>query len=196
MKQLEFQKTKSHWQHRFAHGGTLRKKRKGRRQRPLSSREPLHLVFKARKDRVRQGLRTPKRFQLIHELSRKYAKKFFVKVEQMSIQSDHLHLSIRATRRSNFQSFFRVLAGQIAQRFEREGLLSLWVVTGTQKPQKPKPKGLWLYRPFTRVIRGYKAYQTLRNYIQLNEKEARGEIPYRPERLKGLSNSEWETLWS
>lgn len=58
-----------------------------------------------------------------------------------------------------------------------------------------KATGLWLYRPFTRVIRGWRAYKTVRDYIQLNEKEALGEIPYRPSRLRGLLKSEWESLW-
>jgi hypothetical protein len=57
-------------------------------------------------------------------------------------------------------------------------------------------KKLWKYRPFTRVVFGRRGYMTVQNYIQLNEKEARGEIPYRKERLRGLSMTEWELLWS
>ena len=30
---------------------------------------------------------------------------------------------------------------------------------------------LWKYRPFSRVVRGYKTYKIVRNYIQLNEKK-------------------------
>jgi hypothetical protein len=55
--------------------------------------------------------------------------------------------------------------------------------------------GLWKYRPFSRVVRGYKAYRIVRDYVQLNEKEITGQIPYRKQRLKGLSSSEWEALW-
>lgn len=192
---------KSNWQHRFSYGGTLRQCRAGRGARPLSSREPLHLVLKARREKIRPGFRTYQRFALIHFILRKYATHFFVKIEQVSIQGDHIHLLIRTTRRSNYQNFFRVLAGQIAQRFEQEGLLAVTSpnVTGTpgrsKGPGKPSPKGLWRHRPFSRVVRGWRAYKIVRDYIQLNEKEALGHIPYRKERLKGLSNSEWQTLW-
>ncbi len=225
---------KSHWQHRFSHGGTLRKCRAGRGARPLSSREPLHLVLKAHREKIRPGFRTYKRFALIHFILRKYAVHFFVKIEQVSIQGDHIHLLIRTTRRSNYQNFFRVFAGQIAQRFEKEGLLTVTKqplskplsrptghrahaavtgtpgmtgsvgksgVTGTCKAAGKNgvtgtsPKGLWRHRPFSRVVRGWRAYKIVRNYIQLNEKEALGHIPYRKERLKGLSTSEWQTLW-
>jgi hypothetical protein len=216
-------------------------------------------------------------------LVQKYKFKFYVKVEQLSIQGDHLHLLIRTTRRSNYQSFFRVVAGQIAQQFEKEGLLTLSVTDtpqhvartqagGSQKHRRAKklagensqhqagpgpaparkqrenqvvtdtPKDfalaqarrfkardqvevhesinahgpiepgdlnqeaakpgrktlmkLWKYRPFTRVVKSRKAYQTVRDYIQLNEKEAIGEIAYQKRRLKGLSENEWEALWA
>ncbi len=212
---------KTQWQHRFSYGGTLRQCRAGRGARPLSSREPLHLVLKARKEKIRPGFRTYKRFALIHFILRKYAAHFFVKIEQVSIQGDHIHLLIRTTRRSNFQNFFRVFAGQIAQRFEKKGLLTITKqplpqpavdrvhanVTGTPKvnvsqgtsqsreiSRAPCLNGLWRHRPFSRVVRG-RAYKIVRDYIQLNEKEALGQIPYRKERLKGLSNSEWQILW-
>jgi len=57
-------------------------------------------------------------------------------------------------------------------------------------------KRLWQQRPFARVVKGFRAYQTVRDYIQLNEQETLGHIPYRSQRLKGLSSSEWEILWS
>ncbi len=212
---------KTQWQHRFSYGGTLRQCRAGRGARPLSSREPLHLVLKARKEKLRPGFRTYKRFALVHFILRQYAAWFFVKIEQVSIQGDHIHLLIRTTRRSNYQNFFRVFAGQIAQRFEKEGLLTITKqspiqptrnrahaqVTGTPgmtgrvgttqtngtAPNLAPPSltGLWRHRPFSRVVRGWRAYKIVRDYIQLNEKEALGQIPYRKERLKGLSNSEW-----
>jgi hypothetical protein len=55
---------------------------------------------------------------------------------------------------------------------------------------------LWKYRPFTRVVRGFKAYKLVRDYIQLNEKEATGEIRYSKQRLRGLLADELSRLWS
>jgi hypothetical protein len=54
---------------------------------------------------------------------------------------------------------------------------------------------LWKYRPFTRVVRGYKAYKIVRDYIQLNEKEATGEVRYSKQRLRGLLADELSRLW-
>lgn len=208
------------------HGGEHRKKRHGRGQRPLSCKESLHVVFKINKIVLKtQSLRTHQNFKLTREIIQKYADRFFVKIEQISIQGDHIHCLVRTTRRSFFHHFFRVASGQIAQQFEKTDKLRFVAdersqrgfenVTDTQRtsskgtPQstlkgthekgnhlvKRKLK-LWMYRPYSRVVRGYKNNKIDRNYIQLNEKEALGEITYKKNRLRGLSMAEWEILWT
>ncbi len=209
---------KSNKEHTYKHGGELRKKRAGRFQRPLSTKAPHHIVFKVNKLALRhQSLRSIQGFALSQMIIRKYAKKFFVKVEQITIQNDHIHMMIRASRRSLFHNFFRVVAGQIAQQFEKEGLLRFIEGIGhivkkngqvvLSLPEKvtdtrvgrlknaKKKLSLWKCRPFSHLIKGYKAYKTVRDYIQLNEKEVTGAIPYRKERLKGLTKLERELLW-
>ena len=186
-KQQSFFKSDS--KHRFCHGGTLRQLRAGRGMRPLSSKEPIHVVFKVNRLRLRFGLRSSQSQKLVFQIVRQYSKKFFVRIDQISLQRDHCHLLVRATRRTHFHHFFRVTAGQIAQRFEKEGLLR---VTGTPKTKPKKGTGLWKHRPFSRVVRGWRACKIVRDYIRLNELEAQGKVPYRKARLKGLSSSEWE----
>lgn len=191
----------------LSHGGELRNKKKGRGSRPLSSKEPLHVVFKVAQFQLRhQSLRTPQSFKLILKIIEKYAKYFAVKIEQRSVQKDHIHLLIRTSRRKHYHHFFRVVAGQIAQRFEKAGLLS-GAQAAAKLTTKPNPKAnikqkvtgtpkIWKYRPFSRVVRGWKSYKIIRNYIQLNEKEALGVIRYQKKRLRGLSTSDWQLLWA
>jgi putative transposase len=190
----------------LSHGGALRQKRSGRGQRPLSTKHPLHLVFKIKKQQLKsRSLRTPKNFQLTTHLIWKYAKRFHIKVEQFSVQKDHIHLLIRTNKRNQFQNYFRVFSGQLAQELQKQkAVLSDWkspaheAVTDTPLRQRKKKRGqlkklsIWLHRPFSRVVKGWKAYKTVRNYIQLNEQEALGVIPYQMNRLKGLSSTEWE----
>jgi len=197
IQQLSFEKELAF--HRFNHGGVLRKRRLGRGRRPLSTKEPLHVVFKIDKQRLRcKSLRSVRSFNLVHKIIKTYAKHFFVHIEQLSIQNDHCHLLVRTKRRSLFHNFFRVVAGQIAQIFEKEGLLL--GVTDTHNTQlvRTVKKGtkLWLYRPFSRVIRGYKAYLIVRDYTQLNEKEALGQIKYNSKRLRGLTRKDITKLWN
>ncbi len=114
----------------------------------------------------------------------KYSKKFFVKVEQVSINADRIHLLLRGSKCTLIQHFLRVFAGQVAQ-----------TLTGTFRRKQDGP-GIWRARPWTRVVRGYKPYVVLRNYIRLNLLEASGQRPYRKERLRGLSGAELYGLWS
>ena len=167
----------------LSHGGSLRNLRKGRSFRPLSTKEPLHLVFKINKTALTKGLRHPKNYSVIGQIFKKYAKHFFIRIEQLSIQNDHIHCLIRAPKRRLYLNFFRVVAGQISQRLQ--------AVTDT-----PSQIRFWKHRPFSRIVRGLKAYGIIRNYIQLNEKEALGIIRYTKNRLKGLSSSDWKLLWS
>jgi REP element-mobilizing transposase RayT len=182
MKQQAFAALKTHWKYRLCHGGALRKSSKGRGARPLSSKDPIHLVFKVNKVAVRGGLRSSRNFNLVNHLLKRYSLKFFVKIEQLSVQTDHIHLLIRGGRRSQIQSFLRVLAGQFAQR-----------LTDTFDTRNDGPK-IWKHRPFTRIVKGYKPYLTVRNYIQLNECEANGR-PYSKTRLRGLSQEQLQELW-
>jgi putative transposase len=127
---------------------------------------------------------------LVSKVINRYAKKFFIKIEQVSIQHDHIHLLIRTSRRCFYQAFFRVLAGQVAQQFLKDRLVA------DTPSDRGKVQSFWLYRPFSRVIRGLRAWKIVRNYIQLNEQEVKGVIRYNRQRLKGLSLGEWDLLWT
>ena len=182
---------KTNWKHQLASGGELRRERAGRGRRALSTKDPLLLTFKVHQSKLRRRtLRAGPSFLLINKIVKRYAGRFFVSIDQWTIQNDHIHLLVRAPRRSMFHHFHRVVAGQIAQRFENEGLVR---VTDTPKGSQ-KGTGLWKFRPHSRVVRGFRAYKIALDYIRLNELEVLGKIPYRKQRLKGLSSEEWELL--
>lgn len=183
---------------KHSHGGSLRRLRKGRKYRPLSSRKPHHVVFKADKKAMKLNFRSPRVYKLVHRIIKRYSKRFHVKIEQCSVNFDHIHMNFRIPRRAMSHYFLRVVAGQIAQELQNSQLLR--EVTDTPKAAKgisaKRLMKLWLVRPFTRVVHGWRAYITLRHYIQLNEREVSGVIPYQKERLRGLSTVHWQKLWS
>lgn len=182
---------KVNWKDKYTHGGVLRNRRSGRSQRPLSCKDPIHVVFKIHKLHLRQlSLRSHQTFKIVQNIIERYRLKFFIKIDQCSVQNDHIHILIRTSKRSLFHHFFRVVSGQISQQLQKEGLL-LCLVTDTPN----KKVSLWKHRPFSRIVRGYKAFKVVRDYIQLNEKEALGQIKYTKLRLKGLSSADWKILW-
>ena len=181
-----------------SHGGRLRQLRKGRKARPLSSRKPHHVVFKADKKAMKLNLRSPQTFKIVRRIIDCYAKRFFIKIDQCSINFDHIHLNIRIPRRAMSHYFLRVVAGQIAQELQKQNLLREVTDTSAEKRgvSTKRVMKLWLVRPFTRVVHGWRGYVVLRNYIQLNEKEVLGLIPYQKTRLRGLAIVHWQKLWS
>lgn len=206
----------------YSHGGELRKKRSGRGSRPLSTKDSHHLVFKVDKEKLRnRSFRHPKSFKYVQFLIEKYSRKFYVKIEQISYQHDHIHILARSSRRSNFHNFFRVFAGQIAQNLKVTDTPKVPLENSSKSVTDTTPKfrtdsipsamheldaksgvstkkefRFWKSRPFTRIVKEWRSYLVVRDYIQLNEKEITGAILYRKKRLVGLSTGDWKLLWS
>jgi putative transposase len=164
------------------YGGNLRNHRRKRIARRLSNKRFHHLVFKSNKDVNKASLRTPKTFSISMHVIKVYAKRFRIRIASHSIQKDHIHLLVRTNRKSNYQNFFRVVAGQIAQR-----------VTDTYHCVKFK-QNFWKFRPFTRIVRNRRAYYITKAYIRLNELEGRKVVPYQTSRLKKSTPKLWYYL--
>jgi putative transposase len=177
MRNLEF-----YLNHSGCHGGVLRNHRIKRSSRRLSNKKFHHIVFKLNRNVHSASLRTPKTFSISIHVIKSYAKRFQIKIASHSIQKDHIHLLVRTNRKSNYQNFFRVVAGQIAQR-----------VTDTYHVAKFN-QSFWKYRPFSRIVRKRKSYFLTKAYIRLNELEARRIIPYQKNRLKHLNLRMWSLL--
>lgn len=177
MKNLNF-----YLKNKNCHGGALRNHRIKRIARRLSNKKFHHLTFKVNLKVHKSSLRNPKTYSICHHVIKSYAKRFNVKIASHSIQHDHIHLLVRSDRKSNYQSFFRVVAGQIAQR-----------VTGTFSCMKFS-QNFWKYRPFTRIVKSRKSFYIAKAYIRLNELEGRELIPYQRTRLKKITRSIWKML--
>jgi REP element-mobilizing transposase RayT len=166
---------------RKAHGGSLATSRR-RTRRPLLNRKPVHLVL--RTDFATGSRSLTKNRPLVVTILRKYARRFKVRIYNFAICSNHIHCLIKGKSRRLLQNFFRVVAGQIAQK-----LLHLHPFTRMedarlerQRAQKPAhPKNLrtfWSYLAFTRIVGWGKDYRNVTAYITQNTKEANG-APYK-----------------
>ncbi len=116
------------------------------RLRTLCSKKPVHLTLKSQK-----------RFSLfksrekIRKIIFKQAKKLGIKIYSWSIQKDHIHLAIQILSREAYKKWIRAVTGLIAR------LLG---------------KGVWKFRPFTRVLSGFgRELRNLNNYLFRNELE-------------------------
>jgi REP element-mobilizing transposase RayT len=120
--------------------------------RVLDSRKPIHFVLKSRKTTQLYSHR-----RQLRQLLFRFAKKFGVKVYKESVQKDHWHICVRITNRTLYRSFIRALTGTIARKFG---------------------KGLWIQRPFSRIVSWGRDFLNVLDYILLNDCEIAGIVPY------------------
>ncbi len=83
---------------------------------------------------------------------------------------NHLHLEIKLTTRHTYRAFIRAVTAAIAM-----------AVQGKNRWNKVKEK-FWDYRPFTRIVVGYTALLTLKDYLEINMLEGQG-VPRTKARL-------------
>lgn len=101
--------------------------------------------------------------QAIRRIFKKFTAKHGVTIISMGNAGNHLHLEIKLTRRSAYNPFIRAVTAAIAM-----------AVSGVSRWKASTLGKFWDFRPFTRVVVGYKATLQLREYIQVNEWEGLG----------------------
>lgn len=132
-------------------GALLDGKRKSRR--PLSTKHPVHLVLKANQrffNPTNQGLQ---------KLIRNTAGKFGIKIYNLALVWNHIHLQIKIKDRKNYVQFIRALSSLIAQ-----------VVIKTKRLKEK----LFTLRPYTRVLSWGRDLRNVFDYIIQNQMEAWG----------------------
>ena len=151
-------------------GGSLLKGSNAKTKRPLDSKLPIHLVLRSAKG----VLRLPKTFSKVNTAVDEISRKHGVKIYKYANVGNHLHMVLKIPARSRWSAYIRELTGHIASTIK-----NLQIMTN---------ECVWLYRPFTRIVRGWqKAFKIALEYVELNQLEAEGFISRREIRnLKDL----------
>ena len=152
-----------------AYGGELRKKVSGRlRARPLATKETMHLVMRSSQAKGVWSFRNSKNARRVSQIIEKFSFKYGVRVISMANAGNHLHLQIKLSSRHAYPPFIRAVTGAIAMAVTGK---NRWTAGGSRAAT---PKNFWDYRPFTRVVQGFCAYLTLKDYVRINEIEGYG----------------------
>lgn len=177
---------------RFFGGRLLHGKR--RTARPLSSKEPLHIVMRSSWAHGAHSFLRPRNKNEIQRLIIITAKKYEITVYQRALAGNHLHLVVRAPHRRNYKTFVRVLSSRIASHVMHNQSFQVFRrYVLRQEPGDPssqshqaitEPQGLeqqfWQFRPWSRVLSWGRDYRTCCAYVVQNTLEALGFIEYRP----------------
>ncbi|MGZ3694916.1 MAG: transposase [Bdellovibrionota bacterium] len=146
-----------------AYGGELLKTRKGRvHGRPLDTKNTMHMILRSSKAEGALSFKRPENAHKIRLIVKKFSEKYGVKILSLANVGNHLHFQIKLGNRYTYRPFIRAITAAIAM-----------AVSGVSRWKKAKGK-FWDYRPFTRVVIGWKAFLTLRDYIEINQLEGVG----------------------
>ena len=139
-----------------AFGGTLFRKARYRRSRPLSTKKPIHLVLRSSQAKGAKSFQAGKNWKNIEKLCFEFAARYRVQIERYVNGGTHLHLIIRLKNRLSYASFIRSLTGAIALK-----------ITGANRNQANETK-FWDFRPFTTILEGHnKLYNLAKDYVTL-----------------------------
>lgn len=155
-----------------AYGGDLRKKAKNRGARAISTRHSMHMVLRSTLAQGAWSFR--KHDHKIKSIANRFAQKYGVRLISLANAGNHLHMQIQITNRHTYRAFVRALTGAIAMAVTGA---SRWATLSQRLKEvgaKAGSKSFWDYRPFTRIIQGFKAFLTLRDYIHINRLEGWG----------------------
>ncbi len=171
---------------RKEHGGTL-SLGKRRKRRPLSVKNPLHLVLRSD---FAYGTRSLLRHRpLIEKVIAKAKKRFAIRVYEMAIVSNHIHMMVKGCSRQDLQNFFRVVAGHIAQELLRQFPLlpSERIKRGGASKTREKENRFWQTRIYSRIVSWGREYTNVKEYVVQNALEALGLIPYKNRAQRSLA---------
>ena len=133
--------------------------------RPISIKKPMHVVMRAEKARGVLSLRNPRNFSMVNHWIKTFAKRFDVKIYRYSINSNHVHIALRAKTRESFQNYLRATAGVIGLKI----LNAASIRVGK----------FWDLLAFSRIVEWGRGYEILLKYVLQNQLEAEGSIAYR-----------------
>ncbi|MEK6553963.1 MAG: transposase [Bdellovibrionota bacterium] len=139
-------------------GGALAaKKRKVRR--PLSSKNPIHIVLRA--DITQSGSLLKYRSS-IEKYFMKFARDFDVRIYKKALVSNHIHFVALFGSRYSYTKFVRALTGTLAKNLKIK----------------------WHLRPWTRLLKWGRDLSTALKYVLQNHLEATRVIPYQKRRIR------------
>ena len=122
----------------------------------------MHLVLRSSKAKGPWSFRRPRNERRLKTILEKFSTRFAVRILSFANVGNHLHLQIKLGNRHTYRPFIRAVTAAIAM-----------AVTGASRWKKVEGK-FWDLRPFTRIVVGWRAVLTLRDYIAVNRLEGHG----------------------
>lgn len=176
-----------------SYGGVLLNKRQNRTYaRPISTSQTMHLVLRSSQAVGEKSFKTNSNKAAIQNILNKFAIKYGIRIISLANVGTHLHLHIKIARRAGYLCFIRAVTSAIAMhvsgrnrwtaRVSNKSIATLPELTSVSRAKLSAPK-FWDYRPFTRIVEGFRAFLNMKDYIQINQLEGLGVPRYQARML-------------
>ncbi len=146
-------------------------KNKRKSQRPLSTKLPIHLVLRSHSAKIFLPSQRSLEIRM-----KKLAEKYYIRIYSLSLNWSHVHLVLKVNTREDYKRFIRHLTSSLA-------LLA-----------KKKEK-IFEFRPYTRILTWGREFETILNYIRLNDLEAFGFLNRKKLKTDNLLFKRKRRLW-
>ncbi len=158
-----------------SYGGVLLKKSKNRTYaRPISTSQTMHLVLRSSKAVEDMSFKAPQNRKVIEKIISRFSAKYGIRIISLANVGTHLHFHVKIAKRRGYLCFIRAITAAIAMHVSGR---NRWTVEkkvkATSKDVRRRDR-FWDYRPFTRIVDGFRAFLNLRDYIQINQLEGLG----------------------
>ncbi len=156
-----------------AYGGDLRKSRLGRiGPRAISTKDSMHLVLRSTLAKGAWSFR--RHDKIIMTTVRKFANKYGVRLISLANAGNHLHMQIKLTNRYTYPAFIKAVTSALAIAVTGASYLRSMQQRAKELGIAMNKKQFWDYRPFTRIVRSYRGFLNLKDYLEINRLEGRG----------------------
>ena len=141
---------------------------KRKERRPLSTKEPIHLIIKSSGRSIFNP--TDKGAMRIIQT---HAKRFNIRLYDMALNWSHVHMALMLKSREDYNRFIRAVTSALANYFRKKN---------------PNLKSILDLRPYTKILSWGRQFKNVLNYIIDNQLEAMGMI-YKKKGKKIAKNS-------
>ena len=144
--------------------------------RPISTSQTMHLVLRSSKAVEDMSFKAPRNRAAIEKILSRFSLKYGVRIISLANVGTHLHFHVKISKRQGYLCFIRAITAAIAMHVSGR---NRWTVSKNNRSssklnQSSSALRFWDYRPFTRIVDGFRAFLNLQDYIQINQLEGLG----------------------
>jgi REP element-mobilizing transposase RayT len=139
----------------------------------------MHLVLRSSKAVEDMSFKAPQNRSAIEKIISRFAAKYGIRIISLANVGTHLHFHVKISKRRGYLCFIRAITAAIAMHVSGKNRwtvkkLAIPARARVRRPERQHRDKFWDYRPFTRIVDGFRAFLNLRDYIQINQLEGLG----------------------